>query len=284
MVNPTILVPPTLGGDGHDSELAQLWRQLLPLDDMQAKSPVMRYLTLGKDILPTLAVLSAVAPDSPRLLKTDIASRLLVSTNFTTAVKATTGSAINQNVVTVPDSSIFPPGSYLYHVPFPGHIFRYKVKSIDSSTTIETVVNLKQIINAGDLLISVPVAIMEQPPGPSQALAQGHQQAVGAVVEDITANFAATDGTFIYGIQWSMNAPAAFDCELYLIGGTPAVTYQIAKANATGATNSIVGNVPLIQPLDLVNIFGPNSAVKASMKSNIANTIATVVIHFAQLF
>lgn len=71
-INPPTVLPPSLPAPVEGGGLAELWRNLLPLDDLQAKSPPERRLTLGRDILPTLAMLSAMGPDGPHLVNTDV--------------------------------------------------------------------------------------------------------------------------------------------------------------------------------------------------------------------
>lgn len=62
------------------SDLAQIWSNLWPWDELNAKGPPERWLRLGTEILPVLAAL--VAQDQgkkPHLLRTDPAGRLVVT-------------------------------------------------------------------------------------------------------------------------------------------------------------------------------------------------------------
>lgn len=144
------------------SPLAQLWRNIWPWDDLNAKGPPERWLSLGTEILPALAVLAAQGPDKPRLLQTDLLARLLTVGSLNAVDKAAAAAAAGQNVITVNNPNLFAPGSWVAIVPAAGAAtltnsqFYQVLGPGNVAGTLTIAPNLATAVNPGDYIVSVP--------------------------------------------------------------------------------------------------------------------------------
>lgn len=81
-VNEPEAVPPAVGPDPIASgKLAEVWQNIIPYSDLNAKGIPERFLALGQEIVPTLAVLAASGNKNPRLLNADAVGRLIATAN-----------------------------------------------------------------------------------------------------------------------------------------------------------------------------------------------------------
>jgi hypothetical protein len=114
--DPLAAIPELAPAASTDSaqELAELWRNIIPWDDLNAKGPPDRYLKLGQEILPTLAILAAQGEDAPHLLKVDAASRLLTSAVPNPIQRLTDPITAGDQALNVDDPSPFPGGSHIF--------------------------------------------------------------------------------------------------------------------------------------------------------------------------
>lgn len=125
--------------DQGQDQLAQLWNNIFPWADLNAKSPPERYLTLGKDVLPSLAVLATgIGASGPRLLSTDSLGRLSTLANPSGVDIVRADLAQNQNALQVGDQTLFPIGSMIL-VASPNGPFRHRVFSWSAGNIINII-------------------------------------------------------------------------------------------------------------------------------------------------
>jgi hypothetical protein len=159
----TPLVTPSTAVQPSDGGLAELWRNLLPLDDLQAKSPPERRLVLGKDILPSLAILTAQGPGGPKLINADLVGKLATANLPYFIDSAASPAAAGTFAVNVHTPSFYSPGMWmLIGTQFIngqwGQGQTLQVATV-SGNTVTTVVPFALPINANDPIILIPPPI-----------------------------------------------------------------------------------------------------------------------------
>lgn len=142
--------------------LAQIWKNIFPWEDLNAKGPPEQWLTLGQEILPALAVLAAQGPDQPHLLQTDLLSRLLTVGSLNAVDKAADQSLVGASLITVENPELFAPGSWVAIVPAAGSstLINSQVYQVLSPAAGPGQLNvapaLTANVNPGDFVVSVP--------------------------------------------------------------------------------------------------------------------------------
>ncbi len=111
--------PPAAPADAG-SVLAEVWTNIFPWSDLNAKGPPERNLKLGTEILPTLAVQAIQTPAGPRLVQGDSLGHQVtaISQNLTDVLAA--DAAGGTSVLKVGQSDLFPPGTWVILTPAPG--------------------------------------------------------------------------------------------------------------------------------------------------------------------
>lgn len=158
---PTTPIPPSIG-PSITSRLATLWRSIIPWEQLQAKEPPQRYLEVGSDIIPTLAVLTALGPDGPHLVNVDQRGNLLNTLSFTTV--AISQDLAGTSTIHVPDSNAFTPGHFFVHIAQTGDINKYRVRTIVDKNTVQIFSTLNLTVNTGDPISSVQFGIVDNRP------------------------------------------------------------------------------------------------------------------------
>lgn len=149
--------PSEIGG-----RLAQIWRNIFPWGDLNAKLPPERYLSLGEEILPSLAVLAAQGPDQPRLLQTDLLARLLTVGSLNAVDKATAQKLIGSAVISVNNPNLFAPGSFVAVQPAAGGAtlsnsqFYQVLGPTNNPGELSIAPALTAQVNPGDFIVGVP--------------------------------------------------------------------------------------------------------------------------------
>lgn len=152
--------PVTIAEPG--TPLAQLWRNIFPWSDLNAQSPPERWLTLGAEILPSLAVLAAQGPDQPHLLQTDALARLLTVGTQNAVDKVAQQSAAGAASIVVNNRNLFAPGSFIAIVPAAGGAtlansqFYQVVGQGPDVGKLLIAPNLNAQANPGDWVVGVP--------------------------------------------------------------------------------------------------------------------------------
>lgn len=202
-----------------DSALAELWRNLWPWDDLNAKLPPERWLTLGRDILPALAALTAQGPDRPRLLITDAVSRLQVATGLNAIQRLTSSLAAGDNVLPVDSTVPFAVGAYVLLAQAPGNApvtttGPYRILNIGTAA-MSIVGQVPVPYSTGDFVVALPMFT---------AIGDGFiDRPVDQALQQIGGAGAATSLTFpaIPNMCWTL---AYLDASLRQTGAVAVVT------------------------------------------------------------
>lgn len=91
----------------------ELWNQIFPWDDLQAKSPPTHHLKFGSDVLPTISVLAAGGGVNQKLLKTDGNSRLLTAASPTISDAFLNAAVAGTTNIAPRDITLYQPGQYV---------------------------------------------------------------------------------------------------------------------------------------------------------------------------
>jgi hypothetical protein len=178
-------VAPAAPAEGG-SVLAELWKNIFPWDDLNAKGPPERWLKLGLEILPALAVLAAQGADAPHLLQVDALGRLAATGTPNIAGKLLQPVAAGAKAVVVDQPELFPPGSFITFSPGPQNfIFSVEGWHLITNVNGNTISLAEGPTNSwgpGDIALGGPgMVIVGPPPGylAATSLAQG-RATVGA--------------------------------------------------------------------------------------------------------
>ena len=251
------------------AELAEIWRNIWPWDDLNAKGPPERFLKLGLDMLASLAAIVAQGPIGPKLVRARADGSLATGAQINLQAGIGAPSAIGANTITVIDPSVLSPACpVLLQVATgvnAGKTEQQIVQSIAGNVVTLAPGNLLHAYNPGDTCVAMPtidvfgqpIAVVAAGGGGSTNLAlQVRPQVVNATIASgITAALlggTAGQTVFLFGVAIAFDAVVGSNgmfledsagtqlWNLSLAAGPQYVDYHGAPCSAVGAGISMI--------------------------------------------
>lgn len=120
--DPLAGVPDVAPGPPSDptQSIAEIWTNIFPWGDLNAKGVPERNLKLGPEILPVLAGIFIQSGSGPRMVQGDASGHLVASSVTPLTDRLTLPAAAGQPIIKITTPSLFPPGSWIMLAPAPG--------------------------------------------------------------------------------------------------------------------------------------------------------------------